>query len=136
MEVDINRTKSRSYNYFLRNFHMGLRILGVIFSTTIIDEYESCPQLISKFVFPLAVTLTVLNLCFMIYFMCNVSFPRCEFFLFLSINVIICSVIGLLTYSYFNNGARCIKNMILQTYIVLEMLFSIPICLLILFAKF
>lgn len=50
---------------------MGLRILAVIFSTKIIQDNENCSPMIDKFVFPLALVLVILNLCFIIYFQCR-----------------------------------------------------------------
>lgn len=65
------------------------------------------------------IAMLVLNAGIIVYFKIRNDFPRILFFIFGSINVIICSVLFLIAYGYVHNGNICAKNKVFMVYTIL-----------------
>lgn len=103
MEISVNEPKSKSFNIYLRMFHLGLQ-LAAAYWANVYDGMSSCKHQFVDFISFIAYALIAFNLVSLIVMRCSSKFPRMFFFISYLIDLILSggacamSVIGYMQY--------------------------------------
>ena len=112
MEISVNEPKSKSFNIYLRMFHLGLQ-LAAAYWAIFYDGTDSCTSQYYDYISYLAYALVAINLVSLIIVRCSARFPRCYFFVTYFIDLLLCAGVCALSVIGHINRHNCASNIVL-----------------------